>query len=100
MPTGSLARLPAVGAKGTRGRKFAGRRYFASCSREVGLLYQIERGRACFGEGTWFKKGSGTFVRSTLRAVPAKVPDPFCLVQKGVRHLCAKHPSGRSGKVA
>ncbi len=25
----------------------------------------------------WFKKGSGTFVRSTLRAVPAKVPDPF-----------------------
>ncbi len=23
------------------------------------------------------KKGSGTFVRSTLRAVPAKVPDPF-----------------------
>jgi hypothetical protein len=27
----------------------------------------------------WFKKkkGSGTFVRNTLRAVPAKVPDPF-----------------------
>ena len=25
----------------------------------------------------WFKKGSGTFVRSTLRAIPAKVPDPF-----------------------
>jgi hypothetical protein len=24
-----------------------------------------------------FKKGSGTYVRSTLRAVPAKVPDPF-----------------------
>jgi hypothetical protein len=24
-----------------------------------------------------FKKGSGTFVRSTLRAVPAKVPDLF-----------------------
>src|SRR5208337_1572296 len=25
----------------------------------------------------WWEKGSGTFVRSTLRAVPAKVPDPF-----------------------
>ena len=25
----------------------------------------------------WFKTGSGTFVRSTLRAVPAKVPDPL-----------------------
>src|SRR5208337_271253 len=25
----------------------------------------------------WLEKGSGTFVRSTLRAVPAKVPDPF-----------------------
>ena len=25
----------------------------------------------------WFKKGSGTVVRSTLRAVPATVPDPF-----------------------
>ena len=25
----------------------------------------------------WFKKGSGTFVRSTLRAAGAKVPDPF-----------------------
>src|SRR5260370_30295565 len=24
-----------------------------------------------------FKKGTGTFVRSTLRAVPAKVPDSF-----------------------
>jgi hypothetical protein len=24
-----------------------------------------------------FKKGSGTVVRSTLRAVPATVPDPF-----------------------
>ncbi len=23
------------------------------------------------------QKGSGTFVQSTLRAVPAKVPDPF-----------------------
>ena len=32
------------------------------------------------GSAKWtigFKKGSGTFVRSTLRAVPAKVPDPF-----------------------
>src|SRR5208283_3511325 len=28
-------------------------------------------------KGAWFEKGSGTFVRSTLRAVPAKVPDPF-----------------------
>src|SRR5208337_3717727 len=28
-------------------------------------------------DGAWFEKGSGTFVRSTLRAVPAKVPDPF-----------------------
>jgi len=25
----------------------------------------------------WFEKGSGTFVRSTLRALGAKVPDPF-----------------------
>jgi len=25
----------------------------------------------------WFKKGSGTVLRSTLRAVPATVPDPF-----------------------
>ena len=25
----------------------------------------------------WSKKGSGTVVRSTLRAVPATVPDPF-----------------------
>ena len=25
----------------------------------------------------WFKKGSGTFVRSILRALPAKLPDPF-----------------------
>jgi hypothetical protein len=25
----------------------------------------------------WIKKGSGTVVRSTLRAVPATVPDPF-----------------------
>jgi hypothetical protein len=25
----------------------------------------------------WFKNGSGTYVRSTLRAVPAKAPDPF-----------------------
>ncbi len=25
----------------------------------------------------WFKKGSGTVMRSTLRAVPATVPDPF-----------------------
>jgi len=30
-------------------------------------------GRYC----AWFKKGSGTVVRSTLRAVPATVPDPF-----------------------
>ena len=28
-------------------------------------------------DGAWFKKGSGTVVRSTLRAVPATVPDPF-----------------------
>jgi len=28
-------------------------------------------------ERAWFKKGSGTVVRSTLRAVPATVPDPF-----------------------
>ena len=28
-------------------------------------------------EGREFKKGSGTVVRSTLRAVPATVPDPF-----------------------
>jgi hypothetical protein len=28
------------------------------------------------GIRAWFKTGSGTFVRSTLRAVPAKVPDP------------------------
>jgi len=49
----------------------------------------------------WFKKGSGTFVRSTLRAVPAKVPDPFLSPgSKGVRHLCAQHPTGRSGKGA
>jgi hypothetical protein len=27
--------------------------------------------------GAWFKKGSGTVVPSTLRAVPATVPDPF-----------------------
>ena len=27
--------------------------------------------------GAWLKKGSGTVVRSTLRAVPATVPDPF-----------------------
>src|SRR5438477_4221834 len=26
---------------------------------------------------TWFKKGSGPVVRSTLRAVPATGPDPF-----------------------
>jgi len=25
----------------------------------------------------WFKKGSGTVVRSTLRAVPVTVPGPF-----------------------
>ena len=35
----------------------------------------------CTGRATemlaWFKKGSGTDVRSTLRAVPATVPDPF-----------------------
>src|SRR5208282_63741 len=36
---------------------------------EVGA--ESKRGQA------WFEKGSGTFVRSTLRAVPAKVPDPF-----------------------
>ena len=29
------------------------------------------------GNGAWFKMGSGTVVRSTLRAVPATVPDPF-----------------------
>src|SRR5208283_665069 len=40
----------------------------------------------------WFEKGSGTFVRSTLWAVPAKVPDPFS------NHLLAAicHP-GKSG---
>src|SRR5208282_3042938 len=29
------------------------------------------------GKAAWFEKGSGTFVRSTLRALRAKVPDPF-----------------------
>ena len=39
----------------------------------------------------WFKKGSGTFVRSTLRAVPAKVPDPFLnQAQKNVRRPACK----------
>jgi len=28
-------------------------------------------------KAAWFKKRSGTVVRSTLRAVPATVPDPF-----------------------
>ena len=32
----------------------------------------------------WFKKGSGTVVRSTLRAVPATVPDPFLNRKKSV----------------
>src|SRR5208282_3692730 len=36
---------------------------------EVGA--ESKRGQA------WFEKGSGTFVRSTLRALWAKVPDPF-----------------------
>src|SRR5262249_12022615 len=41
-----------------------------------------QRGRYAFGFLAFLlsfgvKKGSGTFVRSTLRAVPAKVPDPF-----------------------
>src|SRR5208283_3570309 len=40
---------------------------FAAC----GLSADPKRGQA------WCEKGSGTFVRSTLRAVPAKVPDPF-----------------------
>jgi beta-lactamase regulating signal transducer with metallopeptidase domain len=30
-----------------------------------------------FDSWAWFKKGSGTVVGSTLRAVPARVPDPF-----------------------
>ncbi len=37
------------------------------------LWYDTQRTQTA----AWFKKGSGTFVRSTLRAVPAKVPDPF-----------------------
>jgi len=39
--------------------------------------------------GAWCEKGSGTFVRSTLRAVPAKVPDPFSH-QAGVSGLNIK----------
>jgi len=37
----------------------------------------------------WFKKGSGTVVRSTLRAVPATVPDPF-LNQAAIRSRLAQ----------
>ena len=36
-----------------------------------------------------FKKGSGTVVRSTLRAVPATVPDPFLNQTRGQRNLFA-----------
>jgi hypothetical protein len=51
----------------------------------VGTPFVVQPGRAGMIEDVsnylpfWarFKKGSGTFVRSTLRAVPAKVPDPF-----------------------
>jgi hypothetical protein len=41
-----------------------------NCSKSLRLV-EIMRKKA------WFKKGSGTVVRSTLRAVPATVPDPF-----------------------
>jgi glucosamine-6-phosphate deaminase len=34
-------------------------------------------------KSAWFKKGSGTVVRSTLRAVPATVPDPFLNHESG-----------------
>src|SRR5689334_21459239 len=51
------------------------------------------RGSADKAPALRFKKGSGTVVPSTLRAVPATVPE----VQKGVGHRCAKHPAGRSG---
>jgi len=37
---------------------------------------EIVRGTS-LSKSAWFKKGSGTVVRSTLRAVPATVPDPF-----------------------
>src|SRR5208283_264420 len=40
------------------------------------------------GKSARCEKGSGTFVRSTLRAVPAKVPDPF------------SHLAGKSGRGA
>jgi len=39
-----------------------------------GLMVYVDSGRAA---AAWFKKGSGTVVRSTLWAVPATVPDPF-----------------------
>src|SRR5438105_9784551 len=42
-----------------------------------------------------FKKWSGTFVRSTLRAVPAKVPDPFLNTLSGSKHLSSTHRRGR-----
>jgi len=42
-----------------------------------GLTGAPSRGQRNVESGTWFKKGSGTVVRSTLRAVPATVPDPF-----------------------
>jgi len=38
---------------------------------------QVEVGFQSTKKLTWFKKGSGTVVRSTLGAVPATVPDPF-----------------------
>jgi hypothetical protein len=45
-------------------------------------------GKLSFEFLAWFKKGSGTVVRSTLRAVPATVPDPFLNHAKFLtRHL-------------
>ena len=37
---------------------------------------------SCRNLWAWFKKGSGTVVRSTLRAVPATVPDPFFVFER------------------
>jgi len=44
---------------------------------------------SCVAIRAWFKKGSGTVVRSTLRAVPATVPDPF-LNQAAIRSRLAQ----------
>jgi radical SAM family protein len=40
----------------------------------------------------WFKKGSGTVVRSTRRAVPATVPDPFLNHTANSRDLLSEVP--------